>query len=350
MLNAINLAEKGILPDAMVRLGIRRLCAKRLKEYKKLSDTDFKVYLENYVSDLKKEPIAEYVERANEQHYEVPQEFFSHVLGPRLKYSSCYFESPTDSLAKAEEASLMMTCERMGISNGDQILELGCGWGSLSLFMAEKYPQSKIVAISNSHSQRKYIESQIQVRGLNNLTVITQNAAELTDLDLTYGPFDRVVSVEMFEHLKNYAQMMSRIASWLKPNGTLFIHIFTHKEYPYPFETEGQDNWMGKYFFTGGQMPSQKLLTRFQEHLRLEKTWQWNGKHYGRTAECWLENMTKNRGPIIKTLANTYGNSQGHLWFNRWRIFFMSCAELFSFDSGEEWGVTHYLFRKASAR
>lgn len=342
---SIEMMEKGMIPDALVRFGIRKLCKDRLDEYRSMSTESFNQYVETYIRGLEECPVAIHETEANEQHYELPYSFFSNVLGPHLKYSSCYFQNETDTLETAERASLEITCERAQLMDGEQILELGCGWGSLSLFMAARYPNSRIVSVSNSASQREYIEGQARRRGLTNLTVLTRNVAHLTDLDKTFGKFDRAVSVEMFEHMKNYRELLGRISSWLKPEGTLFVHIFTHKEYPYPFETKGEDNWMGKYFFTGGQMPSHTLLSRFQENLRLENTWHWNGNHYARTAECWLENMDTNRDQVMSVLVDTYGKAEARLWFNRWRVFFMSCAELFRFDQGRQWGVSHYLFK-----
>jgi cyclopropane-fatty-acyl-phospholipid synthase len=344
----IDLVENGYVPDVLVRAGMRRLCKQRLNEYNHWSSERLNSYFEDYVRELSKSPIAIFEASANEQHYEVPQDFFSLTLGPHLKYSSCYFESPTATLEQAEKRALEITCERAQIKDGDKILELGCGWGSLSLFMAANYPKSRIVSFSNSSSQREFIESRALERGLKNLQVITGNIAEYQEFGSQFGLFDRVVSVEMFEHLKNYQELFSRISSWLSPSGTLFVHIFSHSEYPYPFETQGEDNWMGRYFFTGGQMPSHGLLARFQKDLRLEATWRWSGVHYGKTCDAWLKNADQNRTQIIRILEKQYGQAGAALWFNRWRMFFMACAELFYYDSGNQWGVSHYLFRNGA--
>lgn len=344
----IDLAERGLVPDTVLRAGIRKLCSNRLKE---LSGPTLDVEsgkLQAYVDELNVSPIAVHTREANTQHYEVPTEFYLLTLGKNLKYSSAFYPPGVSSLDQAEDFALAETLERAEITNGMKILELGCGWGSLTLAMARKYPSSKITAISNSKTQREFILGKAASEGLTNLEVLTRNVAD--GLGLEASTFDRVVSVEMFEHMKNYGKLLAEISGVLKPGGKLFVHIFTHKRFAYPFETDGEDNWMGKYFFTGGQMPSHDLLLFFQDHLSIEHQWSWNGTHYSKTANGWLENQDKNRTEIMRLFRATYGNEPDAIrWFNRWRIFFMSCAELFGYSDGNEWGVSHYRFIKRSS-
>ncbi len=334
----IEAMERRFLPDVAVRYGIRKLCEVRLSELRNSSEAD-------YIEKLKQGPIAVHTKEANEQHYELPPEFFKLVLGKNRKYSSAFWTQGCRGLDEAEDHALELTIEHAELRDGMEILELGCGWGSLTLAMAKKFPNAKIVALSNSNPQREYIEGEAKRRGLSNIRIITRNIVEVTDLSSEFGSFDRVVSVEMFEHLKNYEALLSRISGWLKPNGKLFVHIFTHENHSYPFETEGEDNWMGKYFFTGGQMPAKDLLPSFQKDFQLEKQWDWSGRHYGQTAEAWLKNMDRNSGEVKEIFNRVYGKQDSARWVQRWRVFFMSCAELFNFDSGREWGVTHYLFQ-----
>ena len=335
---AVDWMERGYLPDWLIRIGIRRLLAERLR----LAAAENEQYLERFIAELRASPIAINTASANEQHYEVPAGFFQKVLGPRLKYSACWWPEEVKDLATAESAMLALSCERAELGFDQDILELGCGWGSLTLWLAEGYPDSRIVAVSNSHSQREFIEEQCRTRGLGNVQVITADINE-------FHPdrcFDRVLSVEMFEHLRNYQELMARIHGWLKPGGKLFVHIFTHRQFAYPFETEGEDNWMGRYFFTGGIMPSRQLLPHFQDHLQLEEQWHLNGRHYQRTLEAWLVNQDQHREDIMTLFRATYGPEQAGRWFQRWRVFFMACAELFGYRGGEEWGVSHYRFAR----
>jgi cyclopropane-fatty-acyl-phospholipid synthase len=327
-----------------VRFGIRRLCADRLKPFRRLSAEEAKRENQRYVESLKKSPLAKNTDDANRQHYELPPEFFEKVLGKNLKYSSGFWPANCRSLEESETAALEETCERAELKDGQRILELGCGWGSLSLTMAARYPKSSIVSISNSAPQRKFIEKKAHEKGLTNLRVLTRNMIDVTSLETEFPPFDRVVSVEMFEHMMNYELLLERISRWLKPDGKLFVHIFTHRNFSYPFETEGDDNWMGKYFFTGGQMPSHGLLREFQKHLSLEKDWLWDGTHYERTSRAWLENMDRQRNDILPVFNQVYGAAEAKRWFQRWRIFFMACEVLFGYKQGSEWGVSHYLF------
>jgi len=290
-------------------------------------------------------PIALVPEKANEQHYELPPEFFAAILGPQRKYSCCYWPPEVQTLEHAEIAALGVTSERAQLADGQEILELGCGWGSLTLWMAERFPHSHITAISNSVSQKRYIDGQAARRHLSNLRVVTTdiNDFEPTLFGASHSRFDRVVSVEIFEHMRNYELLLKRIASWLIPNGKLFVHAFCHREHAYSFETEGAANWMGRHFFTGGMMPSSDLLRRFDRHLEVERDWTWDGTHYRRTAEAWLENFDVHERDLMPILGATYGPAQARRWFHRWRLFFLAVAELFGFESGSEWFVVHSL-------
>jgi cyclopropane-fatty-acyl-phospholipid synthase len=281
---------------------------------------------------------------ANLQHYELPPDFFELVLGKHLKYSCGYYRNPGDSIDDAEAAMLELTAQRARLRDGERILELGCGWGSLSLWMAGRYPNASITAVSNSHAQKRFIDAKARSLGLTNLAVITCDANVLAFAEGTQ--FDRVVSVEMFEHMRNYQTLMRRIAGWLAPRGTLFVHIFTHKYYAYPFEIHDDSDWMAKYFFTGGMMPSDDLLLYFQDDLRIAEHWGIDGGHYSRTSEHWLQNMDRHRADIEPILRAVYGADEVRRWWVYWRVFFMSCAELWGFDKGREWTVSHYLFAK----
>ena len=334
----IQMAESGLLPDILVRFGIRRLLGQRLLQEGAREDAT------QLQDTLLSGPVAVEQQAANEQHYEVDARFYQQVLGPHLKYSSGYWPHGAVTLEQAEEAMLALTCERAQLQNGQQILELGCGWGSLTLWMAAHYPGSHITAVSNSASQRQFIMARAQERQLENLTVITADAAGFQP----QTAFDRVVSVEMFEHMRNHRALMANIASWLKPGGKLFVHVFCHKSLTYLFETEGEDNWMGRYFFTGGMMPAFDWLPTCAEQLHEEQRWAVNGSHYARTLEAWLKEADASRDFLVMLLDEVYGKNQGKVWLQRWRMFFMACAELFNYRGGDEWFVAHYRFRRDS--
>ncbi len=334
----------GLLPDSLIRAGIRRRLAATLDEHARSTPEEEHQAVLDHAAGLRNMPVAVNTDDANEQHYELPAEFFLRCLGPRLKYSSCYFRTGSESLREAEEMMLALTCERAELRDGQRILELGCGWGSLSLWMAEHYPNSAITVVSNSASQKKHIDAAARERGFTNLTVRTANMTDYAGEGA--GHFDRVVSVEMFEHMKNYAILMQRIGSWLRPGGMLFVHIFTHKTAAYHYEAESDDDWMAKYFFTGGQMPSHDLLLHFQDDLKIKQHWQLPGTHYQLTSEHWLKKMDIHRVEILRIFGDTYGARQAKRWFHYWRIFYLSCAELWGYREGREWLVSHYLFEK----
>ncbi|MGB7905915.1 MAG: cyclopropane-fatty-acyl-phospholipid synthase family protein [Steroidobacteraceae bacterium] len=345
---SLRLLERNLLPDAVIRFGIRRLLAERLREERKDDVEAQQASLMRLVERLRASPVAIATQAANEQHYEVPTAFFQQVLGPHLKYSSCYYRDGVQSLDDAEAAMLGLTCERARLRDGEDILELGCGWGSLTLWMAAHFPSARITAVSNSRTQKEFIDARAAERGLRNVEVITCDANVLEfPADRR---FDRVVSVEMFEHMRNYEALLRRVAGWMRPQATLFVHIFTHKELAYPFEVtgpgDGPGDWMSKYFFTGGMMPSDDLLLYFQSDLLLREHWHVPGVHYQKTAEAWLANMDRARDSILPLFESTYGKADAGKWWVYWRVFFMSCAELWGYRGGEEWIVSHYLFQR----
>lgn len=335
----IELVENGRIPDLLTRAGIRLLLLQRLREQAQEGPDQEWQAMMTFVEEMRQSPIALHTQEANEQHYELPPRFFELVLGPHLKYSCCHFPEGVKELGHAEASMLALTCERAQLQDGQQILELGCGWGSLSLWMAKHYPNSSILAVSNSRPQREFIESRAQELGLTNLSVQTCDMNDFT----TEQHFDRVVSVEMFEHMRNWQSLLERISDWLKPEGKLFIHIFSHRRYAYAFSSEGDSNWMGRYFFTGGIMPSNDLLLYFQKDLLLEQHWVLSGVHYQRTADAWLQMMDSQKGEILQTFRETYGKD-ADVWFQRWRMFFLATSEVWGFRGGNEWLISHYLF------
>lgn len=335
----IDLAEQGRLPDFLLRLGMRRLLKARLNKLAEHPETTAE-----FLKRIAEQPVAVETEAANEQHYEVPTRFFLRVLGPRMKYSSCIWPEGVEDLAAAECAMLDLTCRRAGIEDDMDILELGCGWGSLTLWMAEQYPNARIRAVSNSATQRAHIETQALDRGLKNVLVET---CDVNAFD-PGASFDRVVSVEMFEHMRNPGKLLDRVAGWLRPEGKVFLHVFTHAGAPYLFEDSGDPNdWMTRYFFSGGMMPSPDLLPSATSSLELEEDWVVNGVHYSRTLEAWLQRQDVAKDSLMPVLEKAYGDEAG-VWFQRWRMFWMACSELFRYRQGNEWPVHHYLLRKPS--
>lgn len=338
------LLSTGLVPDPLIRSGIRHLLSAKLREEGAGDLESRDARFAEFRAGLDASPIAINTADANEQHYQVPTEFYLNVLGPRLKYSSGYWSSENTTFAESEEAMLELTCKRAELKDGQKILELGCGWGSLTLWMAEHFPNSPITAVSNSYTQRLHIEAEAQRRELYNIRIITADMNTFAPPEA--GTYDRAVSVEMFEHMKNYRELMKRIAGWLKPDGKLFVHIFTHREFAYHFEGKDPSDWITRYFFSGGTMPSHDLLLYFQNDLKIERHWKVSGTHYARTSEAWLQAMDANRKAITPILEKTYGIKEADKWRAYWRIFFMSCAELWGYRNGEEWLVSHYLFTK----
>lgn len=333
----IELAERGWLSDSIVRFGIRRLCAQRAELAQAEQDR------QSLVEELSQSELAVATDDANRQHYEVPAAFFQAALGGRLKYSCGLWDDTVTTLDASEELALKTTCERAQLADGMRVLDLGCGWGSLSLWIAEQYPNCKITSVSNSGGQREFIVGQATDRGFADR--ITVHTADINAWQPTQS-FDRVVSVEMFEHVRNHRELLKRISEWLVVDGALFVHIFCHQHLAYLFEIDDGTDWMARHFFTGGMMPSFDWLGSFNEHLHVEEKWWIDGTHYERTSNAWLAKLDANRDGLMPTLEQTYGKGEADRWYHRWRIFFMSCAELFGLNDGAEWGVGHYLLRK----
>lgn len=341
----IDWVERGRVPDSVIRAGIRQRLRKTLADLPQDECEEALVHKQAFIAMMDSSPVAALPQRANEQHYEVPAEFFDTVLGPRRKYSSCCWPEGTETLEQAEEAALAATAERAGIAADMDVLELGCGWGSFSLWAAKQFPDSRFRAVSNSASQRVFIEAEAARLGIDNLTVIT---ADMNVFAIDER-FDRIVSLEMFEHMRNWRELFTRVHGWLKPGGRFFMHVFCHREHPYPYEDTGPDDWMSHHFFAGGIMPSDDLPLYFQDKLKLVDRWRWNGQHYERTLNAWLARMDASRDLIWPILEQTYGTDQAGVWWMRWRLFFMACAELFGLHAGQEWWVGHYLFEHPAA-
>jgi cyclopropane-fatty-acyl-phospholipid synthase len=338
------IVDSGLVPEPLLRAGIRAVCALRLRQERR-SVEDEQARHQALVEELRGSEIAIETAAANAQHYEVPAAFYEHVLGPHLKYSSCYWPAGDGArtLGDAEAAMLALTAERAGLADGQAVLDLGCGWGSLSLWAARRFPRSRITAVSNSQTQRAFIEERARAAGLANLVVRT---ADVRALELPAASYDRVVSVEMFEHMRNYELLLGRIAGWLRPGGALFVHVFAHRRHAYPYSDDGGADWMAREFFTGGLMPSTSLLHHFQRDLRLADEWHLSGTHYAKTAEAWYANLMRARAPIGELFAAAYGSpAAAARRFQRWRVFFLACAEMFGYHDGREWLVAHYRFR-----
>jgi cyclopropane-fatty-acyl-phospholipid synthase len=332
-------AERLPVPDALSRLGISMMVERTRR---KLGQADMAAE-RDFADAMAAFPIALHTDAANAQHYEVPADFFGLVLGPHRKYSSCLYETGSETLGDAEARALAATVEHADLADGQGILELGCGWGSLTLFMAAGFPQARITAVSNSRSQRAHIEAEAARRSLSNIRVITADMNEFQTQDRV----DRIVSVEMFEHMANWRPLMARMRGWLKPEGRALIHIFTHRLAPYRFDINDRADWIAQHFFTGGIMPSRGLMRCFPDLFAVEEEWQWSGTHYRRTAEDWLRNFDANRAAIRRVLQPVYG-VETRVWERRWRLFFLATAGLFGHADGAEWGVTHYRLRPAA--
>eukprot|EP00178_Gracilaria_changii_P010350 TRINITY_DN300_c0_g1_i1.p1 TRINITY_DN300_c0_g1~~TRINITY_DN300_c0_g1_i1.p1 ORF type:complete len:350 (+),score=60.18 TRINITY_DN300_c0_g1_i1:303-1352(+) len=340
------LMERNAAPDWITRIGIRKLLAERLVEESSATIEEEMRHKMEMVQSLGSNEIAIKQEKANEQHYEVPTELFEYTLGKRMKYSSCYYESADASLNAAEESMLRLYCQRAGLKDGMSVLDLGCGWGSLTLYIAENYPKCKIRGLSNSWTQRKFIEEEARKKGFKNVTITT---ADISKIDRVEGcsTFDMIFSIEMFEHMKNYGDLLKKMSSWMHKDSKLFIHIFCHIKYIYNFETEGATNWMGRYFFTGGTMASDDVLNYFQDHVKVVERWRVDGRHYAQTSEHWLQNFDRNIEKIRPILRSTYGE-EATKWEAYWRTFYLAVAELFGYNNGQEWHVAHYLMAKRS--
>ena len=346
-MDLIDLCERGLIPDALSRLGMRQLISRRLTDEAGGDGEVRSQRFNQFLSELRASPIAIETPAANEQHYEVPAEFFHLHLGPRLKYSCCLYPNGDETLEQAEELMLSLYLQRLGVEPGMRVLDLGCGWGSVSLWLAQRMPDCAVVGLSNSNGQREFILQRARERGIDNLQILTGNIAEYQMPDAVRGAgFDRVISIEMFEHMKNYGLLLNRIAGWMKPQARLFVHIFVHKLLAYHFEQKGRSDWMTQYFFRGGTMPSENLLLNFQDEVRLLQQWWVGGQHYARTANHWLAGMDARQTQIMPVFRQCYGERDSALWFQRWRMFYMAVAELFGYAGGNEWGVGHYLFEK----
>ncbi len=334
---ALSLAERGLVPEPVLRAAIRRLLRRRL-----LAESERPRSIDEWVATMARSEVALHCGAANAQHYEVPPAFFERVLGRRLKYSSALWNDGVASLDDAETAMIETTIERADLSDGQRVLELGCGWGSLTLAIAARFPRSHVVGVSNSSRQREFILARARKNGLSNVEVVTADMNQFAP----DGRFDRAVSIEMFEHMRNWSELLRRIDRWLAPGGALFVHVFAHARFAYPFESEHDDDWMARSFFTGGMMPSADLLRRVAAPFGVAAQWRVDGTHYARTAEAWHARLLASRAEIVELFASEFGSSEATRVFNRWRMFFLACAELFAFRDGEEWFVSHSLLRR----
>jgi len=339
---AIRWVEQGLVPDAAIRAGIRVLLRQRLATLPTRDCARAADETRAFVAMMDAAPVAAVPELANAQHYELPPAFFVEVLGPRRKYSACLWSPEVRTLAQAEDESLRVTAERAGIADGMDVLELGCGWGAFSLYVAGRYPGCRVTAVSNSHGQRGFIEGEARQRGITNLSVITADMNTFA----APGRYDRIVSIEMFEHMRNHRALFALVHEWLKPGGRFLMHIFCHRAHPYAFEDQESGDWMTRYFFAGGIMPSDELPLHFQDQLQFLERWRWDGRHYERTLNTWLARMDAARPRVWPILEQTYGAAQAATWWVRWRLFFMASAELFGYRHGQEWWVSHYLFER----
>ncbi|MGI9516552.1 MAG: SAM-dependent methyltransferase [Pirellulaceae bacterium] len=332
--------ERGWMPDWLTRKLVRRLCGQRLQKLQQQN-----LAIDAFADQMRTGPIAPVPEKANEQHYELPAEFFELLLGPRQKYSCCFFESTVSTITEAEDVSLQQSCDHAELADGMQVLELGCGWGSLTLWMLEHYRTLQVTAVSNSAAQRARIMERAKALGVSDrLTVIT---ADMNEFEIDQQ-FDRVVSCEMFEHMRNYEQLLKRVSGWLKPDGKLFVHIFCHRQFAYEFLEDGASDWMGRYFFSGGIMPAFELFDEFAYDLQVTRRWQWDGTHYERTCNAWLELLDQRKEVAMKILRSAYGDADAARWFRRWRLFLIAGAELFGFQHGQQWVVGHFLLEPAA--
>lgn len=337
MLNlGIKLTELGLIPEFILRIVIKKLLKQRLLEIP-TNPEQRASQKSNFLEELQSSPIALSTELANEQHYEVPPAFFQQIMGTFLKYSCGWFEENTYSLDEAEANMLELYIKRLDIQNNQKVLDLGCGWGSFTLYAAAKFPHSTFVAVSNSNDQIDYINNTAKARSLENVKAIKQNMNELS----LEGSFDRVISIEMFEHMRNYGALLKNLRRHLEDDGKMFVHIFTHRDYPYPYEVRGPSDWMSKYFFTSGLMPSHDIFSYFAEDLEVEQSWEVNGSHYAKTCNLWLQNHYKNKKTILDIFTGHYPNTRQ--WYVRWQLFFLACEELFAYNEGKEWFVSHYL-------
>ncbi|TPX44879.1 hypothetical protein SeLEV6574_g04231 [Synchytrium endobioticum] len=341
---ATPLIDNGLLPDAVLRRGTRHLLSSRVAALEAQSLEESDASKMSFIASLKTQPIATHPSEANAQHYELPTSFFASCLGPHMKYSCCLWTPAAATLADAEDAMLSLYAERARVSAGMRILDLGCGWGSVALYLASKYPSCTVTGLSNSKSQREHIMAQAHVRGLSNIDILTADISHVT----FEQKFDRIISIEMFEHLKNYEALLAKLATWLEPDGRLFVHVFTHKNTPYHFETADTNAWMATHFFSGGTMPSADLFLFFQSHLEIVERWSVNGVNYAKTCEAWLKNQDGNKAEILRVFKGVYG-ADAFAWFQRWRLFYIACAEVFAYNGGKEWFVSHYLFKPKAA-